>query len=300
MRIASGVVLAVGILAASTASILIRYAQVEAPSLVIATYRLAIASLVLAPLAWQRHRTELRNLRSAAWGLAVASGMFLALHFATWVTSLEYTTVASSVVLDATSPLWVALAAWILLSERLTRQVICGLILALGGTLIIGMNDMMLNSGSAPLLGNMLALTGGVAIAGYWLIGRRLRREVSLLPYAAIVYGAGAVVLLMMTTAARLPLLGYQPIVYVWFLLLGLVPQLIGHSSFNWALARLPATFVAVATLGEPIGSTVLAYFLLSETPTLLKMFGAALILAGIVLTLLGQANVASNRIKAP
>lgn len=296
MRITSGLVLAIGIAAVSTASILIRYAQVEASSLAIATYRMTIASIVLVPVAWHRHRGELRTMGMASWGLAAGSGVFLALHFATWVTSLEYTTVASSVVLVATSPLWVAIVAWILLRERLTRPVIFGLALALSGAIVIGLSDTMQKTGPAPLLGNALALTGALMVAGYWLIGRRLRASLSLVPYAAITYGTAAIVLLIATVVARQPLIGYESIIYLWLLLLGLVPQLIGHSSFNWALARLPATFVAVATLGEPIGSTVLAYFLLGETPTVLKMLGAMLIFAGIVLTLLSQSKVASNR----
>jgi drug/metabolite transporter (DMT)-like permease len=103
-----------------------------------------------------------------------------------------------------------------------------------------------------------------------------------------------AVVLLMMVTGARQPLTGYDTITYVWLILLALVPQLVGHSSFNWALARLPAVFIAVATLGEPIGATVLAYFLLGETPTPIRMFGAALVLAGIAVTMSRQPNAAS------
>jgi len=289
VRIASGVVLAVGIIAVSTASIFIRYAQVEAPSLVIATYRLAVASLVLVPIACQRRQAELRNVRPADWPPAVASGIFLALHFAAWITSLEYTTVASSVVLVSTSPLWVAVAARLLLHERLTRPAILGLITAVAGGIIIGFSDVAQMAGSAPLLGNALALAGAVAVTGYWLIGRRLRARLSLTPYVTVVYSAGALVLLLMTVMAREPLTGYQPVIYAWFLLLGLVPQLIGHSSFNWALARLPATFVAVSTLGEPIGSTVLAYLFLDERPSLLKILGAALILTGIVFTLRSQ-----------
>jgi len=286
VRVASSMILAIGIAAVSTASILIRYAQVEAPSLVIATYRLAIASFVLVPVAWRTHRTELRSMSSAEWWWAITSGLFLAVHFAAWITSLEYTSVASSVVLVTTSPLWVAVAGWVFLRERLSRSVIFGLILALAGGTVIGLSDALQESGSAPLLGNVLALVGAITVAGYWLIGRRLRGSLSLVPYVTVVYSTAAAVLLMMTIAVHDPLTGYQPVIYLLFLLLALVPQLIGHSSFNWALARLPAVFVAVATLGEPIGSATLAYLFLGETPTLLKISGAALVLAGIALTL--------------
>lgn len=280
------IVLVIGIGAVSTASIFIRYAQAQAPSLVIAAYRLTLASAMLIPYAWLRRRDELRRLHAVDWRLAILSGVCLALHFATWISSLEYTSVASSVVMVTTSPLWVAVAGWLLLRERLTRPVSIGLSLAVAGGVIIGMGSAHAGGGRAPLLGNALALVGAWAVTGYWLIGRRLRSKLSLVPYVAVVYGTAAIVLLMMVAAARQPLTGYAPLAYVWFLLLALIPQLIGHSSFNWALARLPAVFVAVATLGEPIGSAVLACLLLGEVPSRLELFGAALILTGIGLTL--------------
>ncbi len=288
--IPQSIVLAIAILAVSTASIFVRYAQAEAPSLVIASYRLIIASLVIAPVAWWNNRKELRALKRKEWLLALASGVFLAVHFATWITSLEYTTVASSVVLVSTSPLWVALASWLLFRERLTPPLIIGLALALFGGAIVNFSETQRLAGSgSPYLGNALALSGGLAVAGYFVIGKRLRAKLSLMPYITAVYGAAAVTLLLVTLALRQPFVGYSPRVYIWFILLGLVPQLIGHSSLNWTLARLPATFVALATLGEPIGSTILAYLFLGEAPTQLKIFGAALILSGILFALRTQ-----------
>ena len=294
VRVTSGIVLMIGITAVSTASILIRNAQGEAPSLVIAAFRLTIASLVVAPVALWRHQNELRKLQAREWLLATASGVFLALHFASWITSLEYTSVASSVVLDATSPVWVAVGSWLFLRERLTRPVVSGLIVAFAGALIIGLGDTIIGSRSAPLLGNSLALVGALTVTGYWLIGRRVRGSLSLTPYVAIAYSTAAVVLLIMVGAAHQPLAGYDTMTYTWLVLLALVPQLIGHSSFNWALARLPAVFVAVATLGEPIGATVLAFILLGETPTVVRLLGAALVLVGIAVTLRGQPNAGS------
>lgn len=273
----------VGIAAVSSASILIRFAQREAPSLVIAAARLMLASLILAPLALTRYRAEYRKLTRTDGWLAVFSGVFLALHFATWISSLEYTTVASSVVLVSASPLFVAIASWLFLREKAGRPVILGLGVALTGGVIVGLTDrggVMRNA----LLGDALALGGALAVTGYWIIGRRLRAKLSLVPYIAIVYGTAAVTLAIMVGAAQQTFIGYSPLVYLWFLLLALGPQLLGHSSFNWALAHLPATFVAVATLGEPIGSSILAFFILQETPTPLKIIGAALILVGIVI----------------
>lgn len=273
-----------GIAAVSSASIFIRYAQREAPSLVIAAARLTLASLILAPLALGRYRSEYRRLSRSEWGLAVLSGVFLGAHFATWISSLEYTTVASSVVLVSTSPLFVAIASWLLLGDKIGRNVVIGLGLALAGGVIVGLADQGNTAQHAAngLLGDALAVAGAITVAGYWLIGRRLRVKLSLVPYIAVVYGTAAITLLLTVAAARQTFLGYSPYVYGCFLALAIVPQLVGHSSFNWALAHLPATFVAVATLGEPIGSSILALVILHEAPGWVKIIGAGLILVGI------------------
>ncbi len=285
-----------GIFAVSTASILIRYAQKDAPSLVIAAYRLAIATLILAPSALTRRRAELRSLSRREVGWALLSGLFLALHFATWITSLEYTSVASSVVLVSTTPLFVALLGPALLGERLARLASVGLILALLGGAVVGLSDTCslsrLGLVCPPLrdfvqgpafLGDLLALCGAFAGACYMIIGRRLRGHVSLISYIFLVYGMAALVLIAIMFAFGQTPWGYPAQAYLWFLLLALVPQLLGHSTFNWALGYLSAVFVSLTLLGEPVGSTILAYFILGEKPTVLKLFGAILILTGIL-----------------
>ena len=284
-----------GILAVSTASIFIRYAQDEAPSLVIAAWRLTIATLVLLPAAYFRKRAELRTLTRGEVRLALLSGAFLALHFATWITSLEYTTVASSVVLVSTTPLWVALLSPFALKERVGRMVLIGMALALVGGGIVGVSDTCTwqagQLACPPLsefvqgeafLGDLLALAGAFAAAAYLLIGRKLRARISLISYVFVVYGMAAVCLVLIMLAAGQTPFGYSPATFLWFILLALVPQLLGHSTFNWALGYLSAAYVSITLLGEPIGSTVLAYFLLSETPSLIKVVGGILILLGI------------------
>jgi len=295
-RIALPLAILIAILAVSTASIFIRFAQREAPSLVIAALRLTVASLILAPLALTRHRDELRKLTRVDWLLGLLSGLFLAVHFATWISSLEYTSVASSVVLVSTGPLWVALLSPIFLKEPLTRSVLGGMLLALLGGAIIGLSDScQLENGlvcpplsqfvqGTAFLGNFLALAGAWTVAGYLVIGRRLRARMSLIPYIFVVYGIAAIVLLMIMVAAGQSPIGYSPTFYLWIILLALVPQLIGHSTYNWALRYMPAALVSITTLGEPIGSAVLAYFILRETPTLLTILGGVLILLGIYL----------------
>jgi drug/metabolite transporter (DMT)-like permease len=287
----------IAILAVSTASIFIRLAQKEASSLAIAALRLTFASVLLAPLALTRSRGELASLTRREICLGLASGLFLGLHFAAWISSLEYTTVASSVVLVSTGPLWVALLSPIFLNERLSSAAFVGLGLALVGGFIIaisggctwehGLSCQSLAQVIAghDLRGDLLALAGAWAVTGYLIIGRRLRARINLVPYIFLVYSSAAISLLIATWALRIPLLGFQPITYLWLLLLALLPQLIGHSTYNWALRFLPAAIVAVTTLGEPIGSTALAYFILHERPTLVVVVGGALILAGIYIT---------------
>lgn len=287
----------VAILAVSTASIFIRFAQMDgAPSLVIAALRLTFATLLLAPLALSRHWDEIKRLTRTEWLLAVSSGIFLAVHFATWISSLEFTSVASSVVFVSTGPLWVALLSPMLLKEHVSRTAIIGLGLALVGGTIIGLSDACVwNAGLAcPALadilqgpamwGNFLALAGAWTVTGYLIIGRKLRAGMSLIPYIFLVYGIAAIVLIIIMFISGNSPLGFAPQTYGWIFLLAAIPQLIGHSTYNWALRYLPAALVAVTTLGEPIGSAVLAYFILNETPTIAVLFGGAFILTGIYL----------------
>jgi drug/metabolite transporter (DMT)-like permease len=302
-RLVTAAAILIAILAVSTASIFIRYAQQDAPSLAIAALRLAFASVLLAPLALTRYRVELSALSRRELLLGVASGLFLGAHFATWISSLEYTTVASSVVLVSTGPLWVALLSPLFLKEQLSRTAFVGLALALvGGTIIalsgscswehgIVCENMAQALAGQNLRGDLLALAGAWAVTGYLIIGRRLRAKIDLVPYIFLVYSAAAVSLLVVLLVLRIPVVGYKPITYVWLLLLALVPQLIGHSTYNWALRFLPAAIVAVSTLGEPIGSATLAYFLLRERPTVAVLAGGALILAGIYMAVRKKAE---------
>ncbi|MCO5190123.1 MAG: DMT family transporter [Anaerolineae bacterium] len=274
--------LAVGVLAISTGSILVRFAQGEnVPSLVIAAWRLTFAALILLPFCLARRRDELRSLNSADMRLAALSGMMLALHFATWITSLEYTSVAVSTVLVTTSPLWVALAAPFFLGERVTRPVKIGIGLALVGSVIISLGSF--GGGSAPVWGSLLALLGAITAAAYLLIGRKLRVKLSLLTYVTLVYTIAALILIVLALAAGNNLLDYSAQTFFLFLLLALFPQLIGHSSFNWALGFLPVAYVTVAVISEPIGASILALLFFQEIPTPLTLLGSAFILGGLI-----------------
>jgi len=294
IRIILPFALIIAIAAVSTSSVFIRFAQAEAPSLVIAALRLACATLLLGPLAWIRHREELRSLTHKELMLGGISGLFLAVHFATWISSLEYTSVASSVVFVSTGPLWVALLSPILLNERLTRAAVSGLIIAILGGVLIGISDACIwDDGfrcpdfnqlivGRAMWGNFLALIGAWTVSGYLIIGRKLRIKMSLVPYIFLVYGMSAIALIVIMFFAGESPFGYPARTYGWIFLLAAFPQLIGHSTYNWVLRYIPATLVAIITLVEPIGSAVLAYLILHEVPANGVLLGGVLILAGV------------------
>ncbi|RMF52933.1 MAG: DMT family transporter [Chloroflexota bacterium] len=294
--------LAIGLLAASSSSILIRFAQAEsAPSLLIAAWRVTVAVLILTPFVWARHSAELRALKVPQLGLMVISGVFLAAHFGTWITSLEYTSVLISATLVTTNPLIVAFLTPLLLRERLSAQTLGAIFLAIIGGVIISFSG---DAGSAPrqdapLLGALLSFLGAVAVAVYYIIGRKLRAELKALPYIWIVYGSAAITLTAVTLisgqGAAVPALSAEA--FFWMTLVAIFPQLIGHSSFNYALGYLSAAFVSLVVLGEPILSTIFAIFLLNELPQPLQLVGSAVILAALFIA--SRAEVRAMRPKA-
>jgi len=275
-------VLLVGVLAMAWASILIRWAA--APPLVVGAGRMTAAALILAPFAWRQGMAEWHSLSRREWLLLVLAGVALGLHFASWITSLGMTSVASSVVLVSATPLFVALATPLVLRERVPWVLALSVILAMAGSAIIGMADAHAIGGA--LTGDLLALNGALMASVYMLVGRRLRRKLSLLAYIWPMYGLAAVVLLVGCALAGQPLAGYSPRVYGLLVLLALGPQIVGHSSANWALRYLSPTFVTVAILGEPLGATVLALLLLGERPSPTLLLGGAILLLGIGLAI--------------
>lgn len=254
----------------------------DAPALIIATYRNTIATVILAPFALIMCRQELKNLSLRDGAAAFASGVFLAFHFATWILSLDYTSVASSTVLVTLQPVFVVLGSYIFLKETVSKKALLAGLLAIVGSVIIGLSDFRI--GGMALWGDFLALSGAVLIAVYMLIGRRLRQRLSLTAYTFLVYGACSVTLLVMDVLTGTPLAPYSAKNWVLFLAMALIPTIMGHSLLNWNLKYLPASTVSVSVLGEPIGASILAALFLNELPTLLQITGASLILIGIYL----------------
>jgi len=267
-----------GILAISTGAIFARLA--DAPSLVIAAYRVGLASLFLVPIAFWRARDELKSLSSSDLKTTLLAGAFLAMHFATWISSLKYTSISNSVVLVSMSPLWVGVFAPLFLKEKIKRLTLVSILLSIFGCAIIGSGDVA--GGGRALWGDFLALMGGLCAAGYLILGSRLRKKLSLLVYISICYGSAAIILWAVVLVMDLRISGFsgQTLWAIWGL--ALISQIIGHSCYNWALGYCSATLVALSFLGEPVGSTILAYLLFREDLTLTKAVGGFIILTAI------------------
>jgi len=284
-----GFALALGVAAVSSAAILISFARAQGiPALSIAALRMGIAAIVVAPVALFRCRAELRALSAKDLALSLASGALLALHFGFWTSSLDSTSVMSSVVFVSTNPLFVALASAFFFHERLRPAGTAGIGIAIVGGAIVGFADAG-QGGAASARGDILALLGALSASGYLLLGRRLRPRMSLPLYVGIVYVTAAAALFSVVGLSGLRLSAYPPIGYLWVLLLALGPQLLGHTSYNYALKYVSATFVTVTLLAEPIGATLLAIPLLSQVPSGARIVGGLCILAGIVIAATGN-----------
>src|SRR5262245_25992766 len=294
-----------GVGVVACAAIMIRALQrppIGMPATLIAAGRLGMAAIILLPIAWLRAGPELRRLKRRNVLLGIGAGALLALHFDAWIASFAYTSVASSVALVSTNPLWVAVLALLLWGERPARMTLLGVLLAVLGSALIGFSD---SRGAAPnaLLGDGLALVGALAVSGYFLIGRDLRRRLSLLAYIWLVYTSAAVLLLAvaLAVAGAQPdglwgaLSSYPPLAYVLLVLLAVGPQLLGHSALNWALRYLSATFITVALLGEPIGAALLALLLFGELFAPLQLVGFVVLLTGIIAAAQGERGAATS-----
>ncbi|AFV77124.1 MULTISPECIES: DMT family transporter [Thermus] len=281
-------VLLLGILAISFGSILVRLALGAsgdaslAFSLVMSAGRLTLAALLLLP-GWRRPAKG----EGVLW--ALGAGAFLALHFAFWITSLSYTSVAASTALVTTNPVWVTLLGWLLFRERPTPLTLLGVGVALSGGLLIGLGDAQGGGGKNPLLGDLLALLGAVAVSFYFLLGREAqRRGLSTLEYIRFAYTAAALLLLPLPYLFGGGYGGYPLPVYLYILLMALIPQLIGHTSFNWATRHISPVLVTLAILFEPVGASLLAFLLFGEVPGPLVLLGALVLLVGVGLAVLG------------
>ncbi len=296
-------VIVVAIVATSSAAILIRLALDEnMPPLLIAGARLLIATAALTPIVLRRYRARVRRLSRAELALVALAGLCLAIHFTAWVTSLQYTTVLVSVVIVSTGPIWVAIMEVIFLRIRLSRLVVLGLLVALSGGVIIGIPldgplgaAPAIESVSDTLTGGSLALIGALSVSVYMLIGRRLRTTLPVIPYVWLVYGIASICALVVMAVTSTPLAGFRAQGYLVLLAMGLVPQLLGHSSLNYLLEYFHAALVSMFTQLEPIGSAILAVLVFGELPPAKQIAGSIVILIGVLLASRGEIRTADT-----
>lgn len=322
------ILLTIAVLSIATAALFIKLSNDAAP-IVIAAARLTLSTAVLFPIAlYQRGGGAVRISRAHV-GRILLAGFLLAAHFFFWITSLSHTSIVSSVVLVTTNPIFVGIASYFIFKERISHGMKAGIVLAIAGGIMIGLADTAEPAGepgastmkadvnrsmnpeqktdspdpaaggaeagffSGPLFGDFMSLCGAITASGYFLVGRSVRREIDTMAYILPAYGTAAILLLagsavtVMVTGESIT--GYRSSTYLYFVLLAVLPQLVGHSIFNWALKYMSATVIAVCILGEPIGAAILSWLFLNEKISGLQALGGGVILLGIFLSARGQ-----------
>ncbi|MEC4984655.1 MAG: DMT family transporter [Oscillatoria sp. PMC 1068.18] len=290
-----GLILTLGVAAISSTAIFVRLATAAAEvsgvgfSLFLAASRLAIAALILLPTWRKLIKTPVQR---SAYYYAIAAGICLALHIAVWITSLSFTSIAASTTLVTTNPIWVALLSWWWLGEKPTRLTTIGIIIALSGGMAIAWGDSgnLSHVVTNPILGDTLALIGSWLVSLYLLLGRQAQQKgLAIANYITVAYTTAALVLLPLPSLFGSGYLGYPKLVYLYVFGIAIVSQLIGHTSFNWAIGRISPTLVTLAILFEPIGASLLGWLIFSEIPGKFVLFGAIILLFGVATAVIGN-----------
>ena len=284
-------VLGIGLIAVSIASILIKLC--DAPALVIATYRLMIASVFYLGYTGKKQGKFWQKFSGAQLRTIFISAFFLTIHFSTWITSLKYTSVASSVILVQSAPIFVAFGSIIFLKERPSVLLMVGAVIALIGSIMISVLDFSHDKNA--MTGNLLAIGGAIGAAGYLLAGRKIRSQVDIFSYVSAVYSMTAVALLIMAILSGASFFGFSTKIYLLFFVIAIFPQIIGHTSLNWALKYFSATAISIAILAEPIGASIMAVFVLGEQLTVVKIFWGIVILSGVLIALIAETKNNNN-----
>ncbi|MCX6641145.1 MAG: DMT family transporter [bacterium] len=277
--------LAIAVVALSLPAIFIRLAGADGLS--IAFLRLLIAAALLWPFAARQVIQTWKKITPSERRRVIWAGGFLGLHLLFWVTSVTKTTIASAAFLIITQPILVAVLAHFMLKERLTRWSTFAILLALGGSALINSGDIQL--GRQYLWGDFLALVGSGWAAFYIIAGRSVRRQIDLLPYITMIYTVAALILIPFCIVLKAPLLSLSKDAYFWIIMLALIPTLIGHTMYNWALRYLKAFTVNAGIIVEPIIATSLAWFIFQEQPSSLLYPGAALLIFSLFLAFRGE-----------
>ncbi len=270
----------IGVASVSMSAIFVKLANAE--SAVIAFYRMFFSVLIMSPIFFLKYRGELKQLHIKDWVYSTIAGIFLAFHFILWFESLNYTSVASSTVLVTLQPLFAFVGTYIFFKEKVALQSIVAGAVAIVGSFLVGWGDFRI-SGSA-LYGDVLALIACALITGYLLFGQDVRKRLSLITYTMVVYSVSAVCLFLYVLIMGQSFGPYETSDWFWFIMLALVPNLLGHTLFNWSLKWVSTNTISVAILFEPVGAAVLAYFIFTEKLMVSQIVGGLVIVMGIAL----------------
>lgn len=260
------VILGFGLMAISVSAILIRYAS-DAPGETVALWRTCFAALLLLPVALLKSRREMAAMSKREWGLILVAGVFLGLHFVTWISSLYHTSIASASVLVSLSPIFMGILGFIVLRERLSSVEIGAISVAIAASAVLAFSAPGMETVGNPLLGNSLALAAAFLVSIYLLIGRVVRKDRSWLAYVAPLYTATALTTLTVALVSGVQLTGFEPRIYLLCLSMAIIPQILGHGAFNYAVRFMPAGTLGLASLFEPVGASFLAFVLFEEVP---------------------------------
>ncbi|MEK4426718.1 DMT family transporter [Solibacillus sp. FSL K6-1523] len=281
----------IGVISVSLSAIFVKLTNAE--SGVIAFYRMLFSVLIMMPLFIMKYQHELKHLTKRDWLFSSIAGIFLAFHFILWFESLNYTSVASSTVLVTMQPLFAFIGTYLFFKEKVTLKTIVAGVIAIAGSVLIGWGDFQV-SGNA-LYGDILALIACALVTGYLLFGQDVRQRLSLITYTMVVYSISTITLFFYVLIKGESFGPYPAIDWFWFLLLAIIPNLLGHNLFNWSLKWVSTNVISIAILFEPIGAAILAIFIFNEYLTGTQILGGIIVLLGIMLFVVDVKKVFSK-----
>lgn len=278
-----GVPIVIAIIFISFSAIFVKWS--DAPATVISMYRMLLASLLMLPFVWKR-RSEFKKIIKGDWIFLLFSGFFLAMHFALWFGSLKLTTVASSTIILTLQPVVAMVGGFLLYKERTSKSSLILIGVAIIGAMMIGWGDIGLSQ--EAIIGDSLSFLSVIAVVSYLLIGQQIVKKVSHWVYSFCVFSFATIVLIIYNLVVQEPFVGYGSREWGIFLLLAIFPTL-SHVIFNWLLNYVNTTTISMAVLGEPVGATILAAFMLGEMITMWQFVGGLFVLLGVFLFLIQQ-----------
>lgn len=273
----------IGVVSVSLSAILVKLANADAG--VIAFYRMLFSVIIMSPIFFLKYTHEIKLLNKRDWIFSGVAGVFLAFHFILWFESLQYTSVASSTVLVTMQPLFAFVGTYFFFGEKISIKTIVAAAIAIGGSVLISWGDFRV-SGTA-LYGDVLALIACALVTGYLLFGQEVRKRLSLITYTMVVYSSSTICLFIYVLIKGESFGPYPSIDWTWFVLLAIVPNLLGHNLFNWSLKYVSTNVISIAILFEPIGAAILAFFVFAEHLILSQIIGGSIVIIGIMLFVL-------------